>query len=76
MAPLTPGPDFPALLTAFVTSYLPRTRGCSLNTIRSYRDTFVLLLRYLATEHSTNPDCCAALKVPMGAVSGMARLVA
>jgi site-specific recombinase XerD len=50
------GPDFPALLTAFLTTYLPRTRGCAVNTIRSYRDTFVLLIRYLAVEHSTEPD--------------------
>jgi site-specific recombinase XerD len=56
MAALMAGPDFPALLTTYLTSYLPRTRGCSLNTIRSYRDTFILLLRYLAAEHSTNPD--------------------
>jgi hypothetical protein len=45
MAALMTGPDFPALLTTFLTSYLPRTRGCALNTIRSYRDTLILLLR-------------------------------
>lgn len=49
-------PDFPALLATFLTTYLPRTRGCAVNTIRSYRDTFVLLIRYLASEHSTDPN--------------------
>jgi site-specific recombinase XerD len=56
MPPPAAGLDFPALLTAFLTGYLPRTRGCSVNTIRSYRDTFILLLRYLAAEQSTDPD--------------------
>ena len=42
-----PAVDFPSLLTGFLTIYLPVTRGCSTNTVTSYRDTFILLLRFL-----------------------------
>lgn len=43
--------DFATHLTAFLTTYLAGQRGASPNTIRSYRDTFVLLLRYLRDAH-------------------------
>jgi integrase/recombinase XerD len=36
-------------LRGFFTDYLPRVRGASPHTVRSYRDTFVLLLRFVAT---------------------------
>lgn len=39
--------DFATHLTAFLTTYMADQRNASPNTIRSYRDTFVLLLRYL-----------------------------
>lgn len=39
--------DFAAYLTTFLTTYMAEQRSASPNTIRSYRDTFVLLLRYL-----------------------------
>lgn len=39
--------DFALHLTGFLTTYLAGQRNASSNTIRSYRDTFVLLLRYL-----------------------------
>lgn len=39
--------DFAAHLTAFLTTYMADQRNASPNTVRSYRDTFVLLLRYL-----------------------------
>ena len=38
--------DFPRLLTKFLGDYLPLQRNMSSNTIKSYRDTFTLLLRY------------------------------
>ncbi len=38
--------DFACRLTSFLTEYLPSQRGLSPNTIKSYRDAFVLLLRY------------------------------
>ena len=39
--------NFARHVTAFLTTYLAGQRNASPNTIRSYRDTFVLLLRYL-----------------------------
>ncbi len=38
--------NFAAHLTAFFTSYLPAQRNMRPNTMKAYRDTFVLLLRY------------------------------
>lgn len=38
--------EFSRLLSAFLGEYLPSQRNLSANTIKSYRDTFVLLLRY------------------------------
>jgi integrase/recombinase XerD len=40
-----------ATLRAFFAQHLPLTRGLSPRTVSSYRDTFVLLLRFLATRH-------------------------
>jgi integrase/recombinase XerD len=42
---------FAAALRAFFARHLPLTRGLSPRTVLGYRDTFVLLLRYLATRH-------------------------
>jgi integrase/recombinase XerD len=39
-----------ALRTSFA-QHLPLTRGLSPRTVSSYRDTFVLLLRFLAVRH-------------------------
>jgi integrase/recombinase XerD len=36
-------------LRGFFADHLPRVRGASPHTVRSYRDTFVLLLRFVAT---------------------------
>lgn len=38
--------DFAKYLTDFLAVYLPTQKNVSKNTIRSYRDTFKLLLRY------------------------------
>lgn len=43
-----------ALITAFFTTYLINTAGYSENTVKSYRDTFVLLFLY-ADEHKLCP---------------------
>ncbi|HEY5100887.1 MAG TPA: tyrosine-type recombinase/integrase [Gaiellaceae bacterium] len=43
--------DFALHLTGFLTTHLAGQRNASSNTIRSYRDTFVLLLRYLRDVH-------------------------
>jgi integrase/recombinase XerD len=52
MTPCAPTKLAMALRTFFA-QHLPLTRGLSSRTVLSYRDTFVLLLRFLATRH----DC-------------------
>lgn len=42
---------FATALRAFFAQHLPLTRGLSPRTVLSYRDTFVLLLRFLAARH-------------------------
>lgn len=42
--------DFPKLLEDFFVKYLPVERGCSINTIQNYRDTFVCFLEYMKSE--------------------------
>jgi integrase/recombinase XerD len=48
--------DFATHLTAFLTHYLPAQRNVSPNTIKSYRDAFVLLLRYCRDVRRLAPD--------------------
>jgi len=48
--------DFPGLLTSFFTKYLPGQRGVGSNTVKAYRDTFVLLFRYLKDEKGIRPE--------------------
>lgn len=43
---------FATALRAFFAQHLPLTRGLSPRTVLSYRDTFVLLLRFLAARHA------------------------
>lgn len=38
-------------LRRFLSEHMPQARGLSPHTVRSYRDAFVLLLRFLATRH-------------------------
>lgn len=40
--------DFAKLLTGFLTGYLPHERGMSTNTLKAYKDTFILLISYMA----------------------------
>jgi integrase/recombinase XerD len=44
--------DFAVFLRRFLTAHLAGMRGCSPNTIGSYRDTFKLLIAYLRDERS------------------------
>lgn len=48
--------DFAYHLTTYLTVYLPSVKNFSMNTIRSYRDTFKLLIRY----------CEEELRLPVG----------
>ena len=48
--------DFASALTGFLGDFLPAQRNVSPNTIKAYRDTFTLLLRYCRDERSIPPD--------------------
>lgn len=48
--------DFAVLLHRFLTSHLAGLRGCSPNTIASYRDTFKLLIAWFRDAKSIPPD--------------------
>lgn len=54
MSPTQPTP-VARHLQVFFNDYLPGTRGMSPQTILSYRDTWVLLLRYLLATHKVDP---------------------
>ena len=41
--------DFPKLLSDYFLNYLLNQKGVSENTIKTYRDAFVLLLEYMAS---------------------------
>ena len=55
--------DFPSLLTAFLTNYLPGQRNVSANTIKAYRDTFVLFLRFCRDTHGWTPEKLGLQKI-------------
>ena len=48
--------DFSIYLTQFLSDYLPGQKNVSPNTIRSYRDTFKLLLRYFQERERIPPE--------------------
>lgn len=48
--------DFAIRLTQFLGEYLPAQRDVSTNTIKAYRDTFTLLLRYCRDQCSLAPE--------------------
>ena len=48
--------DFAVCLQRFLTSHLAGLRGCSPNTIASYRDTFKLLIAFFGDVRSIPPD--------------------
>ena len=48
--------DFAHHLTDFLSRYLPGERNMSVHTVRSYRDAFMLLLRYLRDEKALPPE--------------------
>lgn len=48
--------DFATHLTGFLSNYLPAQRNVSPNTIKAYRDAFVLLLRYCRDVRQLTPE--------------------
>jgi len=53
---MTTPTDFAYAITRYLSQYLPGTVGLSANSIRSYRDTFTLLLKYCAAEQRMLPE--------------------
>lgn len=60
--------EFPSLLQSFLIDYLPRRRGFSPHTIASYRDTFVLLLRWLDSCEGVAPDRVTMARLDPGQI--------
>ena len=49
-------PNIARYLKHFLTEYLAQRRGCSLHTVRSYRDALCSLLRHLQEKHKITPN--------------------
>jgi len=47
---------FARLVSNFLTKHLPNVKGCSDNTIESYKDTFKLMLRFCASKKQVQPE--------------------
>jgi site-specific recombinase XerD len=61
--------DFAVSLRRFLTSHLAGLRGCSPNTIASYRDTFKLLIAWFRDERSVPPGKLTLDHIDAGAVT-------
>jgi site-specific recombinase XerD len=61
--------DFAVALRRFLTSYLAGLRGCSPNTIASYRDTFKLLIAWFRDEGQVPPGKLTLDHIDAGAVT-------
>jgi integrase/recombinase XerD len=61
--------DFAVALRRFLTSQLAGLRGCSPNTIASYRDTFKLLIAWFRDERSVPPGRLTLDHIDAGAVT-------
>ena len=48
--------DFPYYVSKFLARYLPGEAGASPNTILSYRDTFLLFIKYCKSQENTPPE--------------------
>jgi integrase/recombinase XerD len=62
--------DFAVFLRRFLTSYLAGLRGCSPNTIASYRDTFKLLIAWFRDERQVPPGKLTLDRIDAAAVTG------
>lgn len=62
--------DFSQYLTAFLSNYLPGQKNVSPNTIKSYRDTFKLLLRYFEEVEHTPVEKLTMSKISQEKVLG------
>jgi len=62
--------DFAVCVRRFLTSYLAGLRGCSPNTVASYRDTFKLLIAYFRDARSIPPAKLTLDRLDAGAITG------
>ena len=62
--------DFAVFLHRFLTAHLAGMRGCSPNTIASYRDTFKLLIAFLRDDRSIPPDKLTLDHIDAAAIAG------
>jgi hypothetical protein len=62
--------DFAVFLRRFLTTYLAGLRGCSANTVSSYRDAFKLLIAYFRDERSIPPGKLTLDCVDVAAITG------
>ena len=61
--------DFAVFLGRFLTAYLPGVRGCSANTIASYRDTFKLLIVFFRDDRTIPPEKLSLGLIDAGAIA-------
>lgn len=62
--------NFAQHLTKYLTYYLPGQKGLSANTIKSYRDTFCLLLQYCHDERGVRPEKLSIERIDCALVTG------
>src|SRR5438045_7675957 len=62
--------DFAVFLRRFLTGHLAGLRGCSPNTIASYRDTFKLLISWFRDERHVPPGKLTLDRIDAAAVTG------
>ena len=62
--------DFAVFLHRFLTAHLAGMRGCSPNTIASYRDTFKLLIAFFRDDRSIPPDKLTLDLIDAAAIAG------
>ncbi len=62
--------DFAVFLRRFLTWHLAGLRGCSPNTIASYRDTFKLLISWFRDERSIPPGKLTLDRIDAAAITG------
>ena len=53
-------PNIARYIKHFLAEYMTQQRGCSLHTMRSYRDSLCSLLRHLQEKHRIAPNCITA----------------
>jgi site-specific recombinase XerD len=62
--------DFAVFLRRFLTAHLAGLRGCSPNTIASYRDTFKLLITFFRDDRAIPPDKLTLDRIDPAAIAG------